>query len=157
MPKLVYIETTIPSYLAAWPAREIARAAKQQATHDWWNNRRQAFELCASQVVLDEATSGDVEAAKRRLIFLEDIPLLEITPEVENLAETILASGLLPPKALRDALHIAVASFAEVDILLTWNCRHIANGAIIHELAELVAVNGYQIPVLCTPIELLET
>ncbi len=155
MPKLVYIETTIPSYLAAWPASDIKRAAKQQATHDWWNNQRKSFELCTSQVVLSEAAAGDADAAGRRMAFLDGLPLLEISARVDELAAAILASELLPPKALRDAAHIAVASVAEVDILLTWNCRHIANATIMRELSELIAAFGFQMPILCTPLELL--
>lgn len=62
----VYIETTIPSYLAAWPSRDIIQMARQQLTHDWWDNKRSEYRLCLSQTVLDEASAGDVEAAKRR-------------------------------------------------------------------------------------------
>jgi hypothetical protein len=63
--------------------------------------------------------------------------------------------GLLPQKATRDAVHIAVSSVHGVDILLTWNCRHIANAAIMKELGLVVAECGYELPVLCTPEELL--
>ncbi|MEE8523208.1 MAG: DNA-binding protein, partial [Thermoanaerobaculia bacterium] len=62
MTKRVYIETTIPSYLAALPSRDLLQAARQQITHDWWNNQRPKYELCIAQTVLDEA------AAARRLI-----------------------------------------------------------------------------------------
>jgi hypothetical protein len=64
-------------------------------------------------------------------------------------------SGLLPRKATRDALHIAVASVHGIDILLTWNCQHIANAAIMKELGDVVAECGWEMPVLCTPEELL--
>jgi len=37
MTKRVYVETTISSYLAAWPSRDIVQAARQQITYDWWN------------------------------------------------------------------------------------------------------------------------
>ncbi len=67
MPKRIYIETTIPSYLAARPSRDLLQAARQQLTHDWWNNERQHYELCISELVLDEAAAGDLEAAARRL------------------------------------------------------------------------------------------
>lgn len=156
MPKLVYIETTIPSYLAAWPARDIRQAARQQVTHEWWQQRRQSFELCTSMVVLNEAAEGDADAAARRAEFLLDIPLLHVTREADELAEAILRSGLLPPKAARDALHIGVSAVHGVDILLTWNCRHIANAAIMRELSDVIEAHGVQMPVLCTPLELLE-
>ncbi len=155
MIKRVYIETTIPSYLAAWPSRDLLQAARQQMTHDWWNQRRQNYDLCVSEVVLDEAAAGDADAAKRRLTFLQNPPLLELTDPARDLSKEIMRSGLLPQRAARDALHIAVASVHDVDFLLTWNCQHIANAAIMKELGEIVAQLDFEIPILCTPEELL--
>ena len=157
MAKRIYIETTIPSYLAAWPSRDILQAARQQITRDWWSDCRLDYDLCISEVVLDEALAGDASAAQRRLVFLQDLPLLEITSEVDDLAKAILESGLLPPKAARDAIHIAVSSVHAVDLLLTWNCKHIANATIMRELSKVVAICGHEIPVLCTPEELIES
>jgi hypothetical protein len=56
----------------------------------------------------------------------------------------------------RDAAHIALASAYELDILLSWNCRHIANAAIQARLRKLVDASGFTLPVICTPEELLE-
>ena len=155
MSKSVYIETTISSYLAAWPSRDLLQAARQQITHSWWRQERQKYTLCISQIVLDEAAAGDPDAAGRRLVFLEQLPLLELTDAVDDVAHAIMDSELLPPKAARDAIHIAVASVHSIDILLTWNCRHIANAAIMKELGVVVADAGYEIPILCTPEELI--
>ncbi len=134
MNKRVYIETTIPSYLAARPGRDLIQAARQQITHAWWNAARENYDLCISQIVLEEAASGDAEAARMRLLFLDDLPLLDLTEAVNDVAKAIVASGLLPREATRDAIHIAVASVHGVDFLVTWNCRHIANAAIMREL-----------------------
>jgi len=153
--KRVYIETTIPSYLAAWPSRDLLQAARQQITHDWWNNQRQNYDLCISQTVIDEAETGDADAAKRRMPFLRNLPLLDLTEAVNDVAKAIMDSSLLPQKATRDAVHIAVSSVHSIDILLTWNCRHIANAAIMKELGTIVAASGYAMPILCTPEELL--
>ena len=43
-PKL-YIETTVPSYLTAWPSKDLIRAGHQQITKEWWENRRADFDL----------------------------------------------------------------------------------------------------------------
>ena len=155
MTKRVYIETTIPSYLVARPSRDLLQAARQQITHTWWNDARQHYDLCISAIVLDEAASGDADAAQRRLAFLQALPLLDLTEAVNNVAKAIMASGLLPQEATRDAIHIAVSSVHGIDILLTWNCRHIANAAIMKELRTIVAGCGYELPILCTPEELL--
>jgi hypothetical protein len=155
MTKRVYIETTIPSYLAAWPSRDLRQAARQQITHDWWNGRRQNFDLFISETVLDEAAAGDADAARRRLVFLQGLPLLDLTDAVVSVAEVLMASGLLPQKAGRDALHIAISSVHGIDMLLTWNCQHIANPTIMKELGQTVGRRGFDLPVLCTPEELL--
>ncbi len=64
-------------------------------------------------------------------------------------------SSLLPARATRDAVHIAVSSIHGVDILLTWNCKHIANAEIMKDLAAIVAGCGHEMPILCTPEELV--
>jgi cell division protein FtsL len=60
---LIYIESTIPSYVVARPARDLLQAARQQLTRDWWDLKREQQELFTSQVVLDEIASGDAEMA----------------------------------------------------------------------------------------------
>lgn len=154
MRKRVYIETTIPSYLTARPSRDLLQAARQQITQHWWGSERHNFQLCISQIVLDEVASGDTEAAERRLAAVSGLPLLDLTTDVDELAVKIMDSGLLPLQASRDAIHIAVASVHNVDILLTWNCKHIANAVILKELGRVIASTGYEIPVICTPEEL---
>lgn len=151
----VYLETTIPSLLTAWPSRDLIIAADQQSTRDWWENRRQNFELFVSPEVLDEASQGDVEAARLRLEAINTLPVLAATEAVEELTRAILATGLIPPRATRDAAHIAFASVHEMDFLLTWNCRHIHNAMISRRLSEVCSAQGFALPILCTPRELM--
>ena len=109
--KTVYIETSVVSYLTALPARDLLVAAWQSATLQWWQNRRADFELCTSQLVLDEASSGHPEAAERRRHRLASIPILPITNAVSDLAVSLLKEGALPEKAADDALHLAIAAY----------------------------------------------
>ena len=82
MKPTVYVETTIVSYLAALPSRDIVLAAHQELTREWWS-RRGRFELFVSQAVVDEAARGDVAAAARRLGLLAGIPLLALGREAD--------------------------------------------------------------------------
>lgn len=150
----IYIESTIPSYIVARPARDLLQAARQQLTCDWWDLQREQHELFTSQVVLDEIAAGERAMAKRRLECMAGITVLDLTPAAEALADKILQSGLLPAKADGDAAHIALATVHKLDILLTWNCRHIANAAIEVRLRRLVQAQGYELPAICTPEEL---
>jgi hypothetical protein len=150
----IYIESTIPSYVVARPARDLLQAAHQQTTKDWWELKRFGHDLFTSQVVLSEISAGETAMAQKRLEVLAGVAVLRVNDAAENLTLQILASGLLPAAADRDAAHIALATVFEMDILLSWNCRHIANAAIQARLRHLVEKSGLALPVLCTPDEL---
>lgn len=152
----VYLETTIFSYLAARRSRDLIVAAKQETTWEWWEQRRGQFELFVSQLVVDEAADGDPEAATRRLALLAGIPLLRATPDVTELAEALVHEGALPESAAKDAAHVAISAVHEIDCLLTWNCRHLANLNAMRAIAGVLAIHGYEPPTICTPYELLE-
>jgi hypothetical protein len=152
----IYIETTIPSYLTAWPCRDLVTAAHQQITHQWWNSQRENFNLFISQSVIDEASSGDPDAAKRRLEILENLPLLDISNEAGKFAQALVELVPLPKKAAADALHIAIAVLNGMDYLLTWNCTHIANAVLRTKIEEVCRLKGYEPIIICTPEELLE-
>ena len=151
----LYVETTIPSYLTSRPSRDLIVAGHQQITRDWWEKRRDAFHLYISQLVVDEASAGDPGAARERLRVLQELPLLDITPEVEVLTSSILVSGVIPQRAATDAAHIAVAAVHGLDFLLTWNCVHIANALIAKAVAKICGRHGCECPGICTPEELL--
>jgi hypothetical protein len=156
MMRSVYIETTIPSYLAAWQSPQIVMAARQQITHDWWNHHRKNFELFISQIVLDEASGGDPEASAKRLEILRDIDVLEPPADVDEIVETLLKEAALPENALNEALHVAIAIGNGMDYLLTWNCRHIANATLHDRMASACEALGLELPVICTPEQLIE-
>jgi predicted nucleic acid-binding protein len=151
----VYIETTIVSYLTARPSRDLVLAAEQEITREWWSGRL-LYDLFISQLVLDEAGSGDAEAAALRLKALGDAALLDTTEDAISLGRYLLEAGGLPGKAAADALHIAIAAVHGLDYLLTWNCTHIANARKRGKIDGLCRAAGYDPPIICTPLELEE-
>lgn len=155
MKERVYLETTVVSYLAARPSRDLILAAHQQLTRQWWEERRNRFDLYISQLVLNEAGGGDAEAAAARLGLLDGLPLLPLTDEVRDLAKGLLKARVLPQKAEIDSAHVAVAAVHEMDVLLTWNCRHLANGLILGNVGRYLRAQGYEAPTICTPDELM--
>lgn len=152
----VYLETTIISYLTARPSREIVMAANQEMTREWWTNRRDAFDLFVSQIVIKESSAGDRDAAQRRLETLGQFPRLDVTEGVEALAADLMVGIPLPPRAQADALHIAVSAVNGMNHLLTWNCTHIANATLRPQIEAVCRSAGYEPPVICTPQEMLE-
>ena len=151
----VYLETSVVSYLLARPSRDLVVAAHQQVTREWWEERRDSFQLYVSQMVIHEASAGDPASARRRLEELAGFPLLALTEEAEALARDLIERGPLPRQAVEDALHIALATVHGMDYLLTWNCRHIANAQMRGAVNSVCALRGYDPPVICTPEELM--
>jgi len=151
----VYLETTFISYLAARPSRDLLVAAHQQVTHDWWNNRRKDFLCYITQIVIDEISAGDPEESQKRIAIIDTFPILEVTEDAEILAKAILAGGAIPSRAIRDAAHIAVAAVHDMDYLLTWNCTHLANAQVIRRISVVCNREGFNMPIICTPEELM--
>lgn len=151
----VYVETSIVSYLRQRPSPQVVMAARQILTHEWWDKERHHYELVTSQYVLDEASAGDPILAAERLAALQGIPLLPLDPEIATIADEILLRAILPPKALIDAFHIALAAHHGIEYLLTWNCKHIANGKILPRIYSVLTDMGYSIPIICTPEEMV--
>jgi hypothetical protein len=148
-----YVETSIVSYLTALPSGDLVRAAHQHVTREWWASR-EGLDTFVSQLVLDEAMAGDPAAASRRMSVLNDLPLLSVTEEASGLARDLIAGGGLPAKARVDALHVAVATVHGMDLLLTWNCAHIANATLRATIEGICRASGFEPPVICTPLEL---
>lgn len=155
MSETVYIETSVLGYLTARPSRDLIVAANIELTREWWDTRRNDFQLYASQAVVQEISQGDTAIASQRLEILSNLSLLDLNQFVLDLAEQFLGRSNLPAKANVDAVHIAVATVHGMDYLLTWNCKHIANAQIQRKLAEISFDGGYELPILCTPYELL--
>ncbi|QYK46895.1 MAG: type II toxin-antitoxin system VapC family toxin [Phycisphaeraceae bacterium] len=151
MKPTVYLETSVVSYVAARPSRDIVVAAQQQLTHEWWNTRRSDFEL----VISDEASAGDPDAAARRLKFLSGLRVLRPTDADASLAQALVARLSLPRRAAIDALHIAIAAANNVQYLLTWNCSHIANAVHRPGIQSVCVESGLSPPLICTPQELM--
>jgi hypothetical protein len=150
----IYLETSVVSYLAAPISRDLLTAAKQQVTQEWWNLSRHRYELYVSDLVEQEAARGDPAQAQQRLSLMHGVVRLSTNQDAENLAGEFLRRSSLPAHALADATHIALATVFAVDFLLTWNCRHIANPHILKKLTAIAASEGYELPMVCTPIVL---
>ena len=146
----VYMETSVVSYLTAWPSRDVLVLANQELTRLWWEERRR-YRLLISPFVIQEARGGDPVAAAERLAVLTGLESLDPTAVLESLAQQVQEVLRLPARARFDALHIACAMHYEVDYLVSWNCAHLANAERSNEIAAALDAAGYGAPVICTP------
>lgn len=152
----VYIETTVIGYLTSWLRDDVTVAGHQNTTREWWKTAADRFDLVASELVVQECSTGDEAAAQERLDALAEITLLSTTAEAEELADALIAGHAVPESHPEDALHIALAAAHGIQYLVTWNFRHIANAAVRLTIERICRDAGYEPPVICTPEELLE-
>ena len=156
MKESIYLETTVVSYYTSKPSRDIVALAHQEITRQWWPIAIRRYDLFISEVVTEEASFGDPEAAKRRLEELKDFPHLELNDKVEEMAQVYMGRLEIPEKSFRDAAHLAIACVHNIDYLVTWNCAHLANGEVIKKLMKINESIGIHTPIICTPEELME-
>ena len=147
------METSIVSYLTSRPSRDVVIAAHQQLTRRWWRGRT-PYSLVISQLVLDEAGAGDPIERARRLRAVRELPLLALIEPATQLAGELIRQGALPQKATVDAFHIGIAAAHQVDYLLTWNCKHLANATMRSTIEAICRSSDLRPPIICTPEEL---
>jgi predicted nucleic acid-binding protein len=147
----VYIETTVPSYYCDNRPELAADIAR---TKQWWDEERLDYDCFISEVVLSELAEGHYPNRENCLAMIETIPALAITEEIEQITAVYQARKLMPQMPVRDALHVAFASYYRIDFLLTWNCKHLANANKARHLRELNLEMGLYIPQLITPDQL---
>lgn len=154
MKPVVYLESSVVSYLASHPSRDVVIAGRQAISWDWWENQRARFELRVSALVEEEVARGDVSAAKRRLSIIVGIPSLAVSDDAVALAERLIAEAAIPLGSEADALHIAIAATQGADYLFTWNFKHINNAETKQSIVRVVESVGYLCPQICSPEEL---
>ena len=132
----VYCETSFWSWLVSRPSSDPDHAVKQAWTRKWWA----------------EAARGDNEQSQLRLAALEGRQELDgSTPDVDALAMALLSDRAVPKDEVTDAYHIATAAIHGMDVLLTWNCRHLANRFALPKTIAVVTKAGFQCPAIVTP------
>ena len=150
----LYLETSVWNFYFADDSPE-----KRDITKKFFKNIKQRrFDIFISQTVLNEIDKAD-EVKKNLLIELikEYQPQdLEITQEVADLAQEYISQTAIPKAKMDDALHVAIAAVYEIDALISWNNKHIAN---LSRMSKINAVNlnqGYMKHLqLITPMEVV--
>ena|SRR6185295_16182808 len=110
-------------------------------------------------LVLSELTLRELEAAPEGVrMVVARVPQVHIEPvalsqEAEDLAAAYIEDGAIAASMRADALHIALASVARVDVLVSWNFKHIVNLRRIHAFNAVNLKRGYPLLEIRTPRE----
>ena len=149
----IYLDTSVISYLKQDDAPD-----KMNDTSKFWGEIKQGkYDVYISNITLEEV--GRCYEPKREIMFnyLNEIEFntLEITHEVEFLANEIIKQGILTRKSFDDCMHIAIAVISECDIIASWNFKHIVNIKTINGVRAINLLNGYRAIDIYSPNVLL--
>lgn len=129
---------------------------------EWSNKLTQAF-LSGSKIAvisdltIDEVNAGPEEVKERMNAIIENnSELVTSDEETYKLASTYISEGALSENFFEDAQHIAVATVLQVDVLVSWNFKHIVNLNKIRLYNSVNLKNGYPFLEIRTPREILE-
>jgi predicted nucleic acid-binding protein len=155
MPKpRAYIETTVPNFYYDFrPSADVV--AHRAATRRWWAGAAERYDLVTSGIVLQELAAGSSARVPLRLGLLADVPALAYFPRVTEIVATYLKHKLMPATPPEDAWHLALASYHSCDLIVTWNCRHLANPNKATHIRRINSLLGLNTPRIVTPLELL--
>ena len=155
MKKLVYIESSVISYLTSKPSRDLIRAAYQKITRDWWDSELEKHECFISDFVIDEITKGDFQASEARLNAIQGFKKLGLNETVFELVKEYQKNLNIPERAQLDLYHLALSVGNGMDYVLSSNFKHIANAYVREKLTEINSLLGLRTPTICTPEELI--
>lgn len=154
----VYLDTSIINFLFADDAPE-----KMEITKDFFHThvRLGIVDVYISGVVMDEISQTKDNIRRKRLLNVireYHLPLLPVEreEEIELLAHDYIRKGVIPRRRLNDALHVAMSTVFEMDVLISWNFRHLANIEKERRILVVNQMNGYYYPLrLATPLEVM--
>ncbi len=155
----IYLDTSIINFLFADDAPE-----KRDITHEFFTRyvNTHVYDVYISPVVIDEINKTPDELQKTRLLQVikeYSLIILNIEPylsDIHALATVYLVQGIVPQRKLEDALHIAISTVYEMDVLLSWNYRHLANVPRERKVLSVNIQEGYMKPLrMTTPMEVV--
>lgn len=119
------------------------------------------FQTGEYMLVISDLTLQEVEGAPQGVRrHLENIPAghqiqVRLSAEAQELADAYMAHGVVGPGSLADALHVALATVSGVDVLVSWNFKHIVNLGRIRLFNAVNLEQGYGLIEIRTPKEVL--
>ncbi|GHT00511.1 hypothetical protein AGMMS50276_26480 [Synergistales bacterium] len=151
----IYLDTSVISHLQQEDAPE-----KMRDTLALWED----FKSGIYDIVLSDLTLAEIDdcAEPKRSFMRERVAEIQYEEamrddESRQLSALYFERGGLPPKSKDDALHIAIATICECDVILSWNFRHIVNMRAITAVDSVNIYQGYRTLRIMPPTMLLKS
>ncbi len=116
------------------------------------------FRLVVSAITAEELAEAPAQVrALLELVAREDLEYYEISESMERLRDAYLAAGVLGESSEADALHVAAATVLDVDMIVSWNFKHIVHYEKIRGFNAVNRLNGYKEVDIYSPLEVIES
>jgi len=113
------------------------------------------YDVFISDIVIQESSRGDTTLAKLRLDAVGEFNILKIDDEAKELAKLLIQRKAIPDQYPEDALHISIAAVNGIDVVVTWNFKHLNNPFTRTRVRKAIEQDGYTCPEICSPDEFL--
>ena len=156
----VYLDTSVINHLFADDAPEA-----KKTTHELFNSyiKHIIFDTYVSPIVIEELeNTNDINKRTQLINVIENFDFSFLNydsnkEEIDSLAKGYIEKGILPPKSIADALHVAFSTFYEMDALISWNYKHLANINRERKIISLNITHGYNYTLrICSPMEVMD-
>jgi thioesterase domain-containing protein len=150
----IYLETTIFNFYYADDAID----KKQDTIILFEEIESEKYDAYTSLTVIREINEASEEKRKRMLDLISryGIKVLDDDKEAQQLADVYVKEGVIPVKYSPDAVHIALATFWDMDIIVSWNFKHIVKRKTIVMSNVINNREGYKSIDIYSPTEVIE-
>jgi hypothetical protein len=157
----IYLDTSIINFLKVEDSPDY-----RQDTELFFENNIVSgkIETYVSRIVFEEINNTeDLKKRKELLSVFDKYPYIKTliadennVKEINFLVKNYLENGVIPRKNIADAFHVAYSTIFEMDILLSWNFRHLANINKEQKIIIINKLNGYNYPFrMANPLEVI--
>ncbi|MDA2922023.1 type II toxin-antitoxin system VapC family toxin [Patescibacteria group bacterium AH-259-L07] len=135
----IYLDTSVISVY------DDPRIPQRQAqTQEFWKTLKD-FRVYISEITINEINNIPNSKKRKRLLSLsKNFFLLHPTEEAEKLAQEYVRKKIIPKRYIDDAIHLAIATVNRLDILVSWNCKHLINLKTKREANKINLAKGYK-------------
>ena len=150
----IYLDTSVLNFFFESEDLEKANATKELFSEI----RKRHFHPFISELVLREIgqTPGTKKEKLLSLIKTYEIPWLKVTPDCWALGEKYMQRKIFPAKYRDDGLHIAIATIHRLEIVVSWNLKHMVKWKTRREVKAINILEGFHEIEICTPMEVIE-
>lgn len=152
----IYLDTSVINFLFANDVPELKKIT-EEFFQDYIEKNK--YIVYVSDIVIREIEKTKNKIKRKKLLKIISkygLRILRINEETNKLANIYIKMEIIPAKKIEDAQHIAISTCNKIDILLSWNFKHLANIKKQNDVKKINKKEGYFYSLILTnPMEVM--